>query len=152
VPGQKGIAVVWSNTPAKYLSKLGAEVAGVGKVAKDGHHNAWQLARAALERPELVPLWREYQRAMHGKRILEFDERAKAIAARAPEQEDFVARFDCTLFAEEYNALARHEVSDDSLLWLAIEVVTHTAGPDPPAHFRAWLDDVLQNTAYARAA
>lgn len=150
VPGQPGVAVAWSRTPASYLAKLSAEVAGIAKEAAGGHYNAWQLARAALARPELVLKWKEYQRAMKGRRILELDERAKALAALAPEPPKWSEKTECPMYAEEYRALASLETRDPDVLWLALEAVA--SATDPPYQLRVYLDDALQGSFGARAA
>lgn len=149
VPGLAGVAIAWSETPADYLAKLGAEVAGVAKEAKRGHYNAWQIARAALASASFAELWREYQRAMHGKRILELDERAKALAALAPAPEAYAATWSVPLFAEEYSALAALEARDPLSLWLVLDCAC-VSGVDPPEALAMYLDDRLPE--HARAA
>ena len=72
---------------AQYLNKLGAEIAGVSKKARRGRLTHWQLAERSLDDVNLVPRWRESQETMRGRRILEFDERAKALLEQAPEPE-----------------------------------------------------------------
>jgi hypothetical protein len=144
-PGLAGVAVKWSNTPAHYLAKLGAEVASIGKVAAAGHYNGWQLARAALKDDRMVPVWREYQAALHGRRILELDERAKALAARCAEPAEPEHEWMIPMYSEEYSALAALERRDAGVLWLLLEAAM--AGPDPPAQLRAALDDWLTAAA-----
>lgn len=142
VPGLAGVAVQWSDTPAKYLAKLGAEVAGVAKEAKRGHFNAWQIARAALGSASFAELWREYQQAMHGKRILELDERAKALGALAPAPDAYAQTWSIELYSEEYCDLARLEAHDPLALWLVLDCVC-TSGCDPPHELAVYLADNL---------
>lgn len=143
VPGAFGIAVKWSRTPFKYLAKLGAEIAGIGKKAANGHFNGWQIAAEALAGTDgFGDLWAEYQSAMHGRRILELDERAKAIAALAPPPEEYARVWSLPIYAEEYADLARLERSDPQALWLVLDSVCST-GADPPKELAIYLDDRL---------
>jgi len=175
-PGLEAVAVVWS-TPieswhkqrALYLQKLGAEVAGIGKIGKRGSIGPWQVAERAvddaasremwrkyLERVsgkkyppvKLEPLraralWREYQETMRGRRTLEFDERAKALLERAPEKEQPLQEWRCDIFAEEFAEYVRLESVVPSILWELLETATHS-GLDPPTQVRISIDDALQ--------
>jgi hypothetical protein len=142
VPGLAGVAIAWSDTPAEYLAKLGAEVAGVAKKAKRGHYSGWQIARAALASASFAVLWSEYQRAMHGRRILELDERAKALASLAPAPEPFARTWTIELYSEEYSELARLEREDPLALWLVLDCVC-ASGCDPPHELAIYLADNL---------
>lgn len=138
LPGVAGVAVVWSAplqrdgaSRARYLSKLGAEVAGVEKTPKQGNETPWQIARRALADDGARKLWEEYQRAMRGRRVLEFDERAKAMLAPERDAEEFVKEWRVAFTSDEYRALASCERYDAEALYLIIETALH-AGPDPP--------------------
>lgn len=146
-PGLRGVAVHWSDTPLTYLSKLGAEVSNLSKLPKrDEHFNAWQLARSALTDARMRPLWAEYQRAMHGRRILELDERAKRIAESAPPPDPYAREWTLPLVSEEYNALASLEARDPLSLWLALDGVC-VPESDPDHELRVYLDDRLPESA-----
>jgi hypothetical protein len=152
--GEPGIAVVWS-TPIedwakerlRYLAKLGAEVAGIGKQAwgtERGRLGPWQIAERALLDDEHAERWREYQSAMKGRRVLELDERAKALAAASAEVKlEVKSEWTFELHREEYATLAAFERHEPMALWLMVEAAL-TSGPDPPAVLRSTLDDFLQ--------
>lgn len=145
VVGLASVATAWTETPASYISKLklAAELAGIGKDRSPGEGlSPMQLAAAALERPELMRFWREYQAAMHGRRILELDERAKALAAAAPDvEEEETARWRVLVAGKDYRALVRRELVDPEALWLALDVCCAT-GADPPHELAVYLEDV----------
>jgi hypothetical protein len=150
VPGAKrGIAVVWSRSSlaheakagALYITKLGAEVAGLGKEPKRGNRTPWQIAEAALNDSRSLALWREYQATMKGRRILVLDKRAKRMAERAPKAEQPVAEFICDMWPEEVRAVGAFERYVPGIWWELFEACR--AGPDPPIQFRQALDDLL---------
>lgn len=168
VRGARGIAVAWSSTPAAYLAKLGAEVAGIGKRAHGEHFNAWQMAREAVRVewrrneaglnvpvyfpvPEWVERWREYQRVMAGRRILELDERAKAIANRANPVPEPEKRWELPLYAEQFSELARLERVDPVVLWLAIEAVRAAPGEGMSSALEDFWSDAVVGGAYTCA-
>jgi replication protein len=139
--------VLWSkrascaSTVEAYLSKLGAEVAGIAKEPKHGNVTPWQLAKAATTDEAARALWREYAEAMRGARILELDERAKAFA-RLIEQEQPSQVWRADIFAEEFAALRELERKDPLALWLVLESAI-AGGLDPPKQVRIALDDAL---------
>lgn len=149
LPGRtlEGVALKWSTTPATYLSKLGAEVAGVGKRARGESLSPWQLAESCVrgepgEREPRRALWREYQSAMKGKRVLELDERAKRLAEDVREEEEAIQRWELALYPEEWFAVASCERFDPLVLWTLLEDAVNS-GPDPPDVLRAIVDDWL---------
>lgn len=150
--GHAGVAVVWS-TPieewqkerARYLAKLGAEVAGVGKQAwgtARGRLGPWQIAEAALNDDEHAERWQEYQAAMRGRRVLELDERAKALAVAVEVKLEVKAEWEVTLHREEFQALAAFERTEPRVLWFMVEAAL-TSGPDPPAVLASVLADII---------
>lgn len=149
VDGKPGVSVVWS-TPfagsdverACYLAKLGAELAGLGKEPKSGNLSPWHIARRALSDERHARLWVEYQEAMRGRRILEFDERAKAMVAPESDAEEFVREWRVGLSREEYAALANFERREPAILYVLVETAL-TAGPDPPSVVRGAFEDIL---------
>lgn len=150
VPGNKTRAVLWStpieawNTArARYVAKLGAEVAGVAKQCKNGNLTQWDLAERALSDVKAAAAWREYQSAMRGRRTLEFDERAKALLEKAPEKEEPLREWRCDIFAEEFAQLARLEREVPTIFWEVLETARH-AGPDPPRQVRITIDDACE--------
>lgn len=69
---------------ARYISKLALEVAGVSKESrKPGHRTEWQLAEdvARWNHPRDVALWKEYQRAVKGRRMFAFSKSANELLA-----------------------------------------------------------------------
>jgi hypothetical protein len=126
-----------------YLTKLGAELAGLGKECKNGNRTPWQLAEAALGDAALVPLWHEYQAAMHGRRILVLDKRAKALAARAPAEESPKQQFICQLWPEEVFEVGKKSRVIPGV-WFELFEACRKGGPDPPKYFRQALDDLLE--------
>lgn len=150
VPGDLAHAVKWS-TPieawhkerVRYIGKLGAEVAGIAKEAKNGNLTPWQLAERVLEHSGLAARWKEYQETMRGRRTLEFDERAKALLERAPEREEPMKEWRIDIFAEEFAELATLEKAVPTILWEILETARH-AGPDPPMQVRITIDDACE--------
>jgi hypothetical protein len=77
---------------ARYVSKLGLEIVGVGKWKR----SIWSLAaRAASGHAPSARRWRDFEEAVRGARMIEADMRAlnfaaQARAARAPERDDDV--------------------------------------------------------------
>lgn len=143
---RKTRAVVWSGSKrecvSEYLSKMGAELAGIGKEPKNGNLSPWQLARRALTDETARALWYEYQTAMRGARLLELDERAKAFAATV-EVEKPVREWRVDIFAEEFYAMRDLERRDPLALWLVLESAI-SGGLDPPAQVRICIDDALE--------
>lgn len=112
----------WCAERAAYLSKLGAEVAGVSKHSVRNDHPSLHPFQVA-ERGFLA-LWSEYQRAMVGRRVLEMDERARALADQAPDNApELRAETAIVLHADEYRALAQFERCDPGVLWLVLDCV-----------------------------
>jgi hypothetical protein len=69
---------------AAYLTKLGLEVAGVGKHGRAGGLSPWELAERAVAGDERAKSrWWEYFEATRGRRMVELDDRASAAADRA---------------------------------------------------------------------
>lgn len=153
VPANRLRGVVWSSPieawhrqRARYIGKLGAEVAGIAKVCKGGNLTPWQLAEKALTNPRLQPAWIEYQEAMRGRRTLEFDERAKALLERAPEKEEPLREWRCDMFAEEFGELCKLELVNPMIFWEVLETARH-GGPDPPRQVRITVDDACELVA-----
>jgi len=158
VDGAPGVAVVWSepfrsrdikkaSTQKRvcYLAKLGAELTGVSKESGDenGNLTMWQVARRALTSPFYARVWREYQEAMRGRRILEFDERAKAMVAPEADAEEFLREWRVVLNRDEYEHLARFERREPAILAFIVEAAVH-GGPDPPEVVEDAITDVLR--------
>lgn len=130
---------------ARYLCKLGAEVAGVAKLAKNGNLTPWQVAEQSLTRPELVEVWSEYQRSMKGQRILELDERAKALAKKKAPPEVALKEWRVPLYREEFSALAAFEKHVPTILWELLEnACVFAADADPKPVVESMLHDVLE--------
>lgn len=108
----------WCSERASYLSKLGAELAGVGKVSRNrASMSPWQLASSGFR-----DRWKEYQGAMRGRRTLEMDERARELADAAPEAGPKLLReLEVVLHGEEYRDVARFEHSDPEVWSLVFE-------------------------------
>lgn len=136
-------ALGWTEGRARYLSKLSAEVAGIGKQPRNGNETPWQIAERALSDPKAKQLWTEFQSTMAGRRILELDERAKALVAPPAEPKPITQEWIFGVFAEEFRAIARLERRFPTFLHELIETAI-AAGPDPPRVLRAALDDMLE--------
>lgn len=158
LPGRtlEAVSIAWS-TPieswssgkrALYLAKLGAEVAGVGKTCKNGNLTPWQLASLALIDEPARARWCEYQDSMKGRRILEFDERAKALVENGPEAEKPDRTWRCDMFAEEFAELVKLERSVPTILWEVLETAIHS-GVDPPHQIRITIDDAVESSSSA---
>lgn len=66
---------------ALYLAKLGLEMTWGAKKARNGSRGVWELARAATRGDRRAcALWLEYEAATKGRRALELDDRAAALA------------------------------------------------------------------------
>lgn len=71
---------------ARYLSKLGLEVAGVAKEGRKGSRTPWDIAcDAAAGDSRALWLWREFYASTKGRRAIELDDRAAAADKRALE-------------------------------------------------------------------
>lgn len=153
----------WQSERAKYLCKFGAELAGVGKIPKPGHLSPWQIAERAAH-PAMGALWHEYQEAMYGRRILEMDERARALADAAPAAcanltHKWVIRF----YGEQFWQVACFEPVEPAIMWHMLrhaERGPKTARGDPEpwlrecwAEYLAWsADDGLTRLRLAEEA
>jgi hypothetical protein len=75
---------------AKYLSKMGLELTGIGgKLATDGHYTSWQIAhRAGSGDPQARRLWSEHSDAMRGARQLTWSRGCRARLGLEPERPD----------------------------------------------------------------
>jgi hypothetical protein len=130
-----GVAIRWSSPitassskRARYLGRLGCEVSGLGKRPHAGHFSPWQIgeraaearANAALDTRWLF-LWREYQSSMKGRRVLELDERARAMVPDA-EASHVLAERRVQVYGEIYEAIARQH------WWLPLSVLEASIG------------------------
>jgi hypothetical protein len=143
---------------ARYLGKLGAEIAGVAKDAKAGSWTTWDLARAAAGQSALaISLWQEFSAATRGRRMLEMDDRAARFAAayvpregenEAPnldeEMREVEPRETATskvirvqLWRTELAALRRHERLQPAVF--AYLITSVRTCEDPAATVREWL-------------
>jgi hypothetical protein len=128
---------------AGYLAKLGLEIVGEGKEGRRGAWNSWRIAHEAANGSELaIALWREFERATRGKRMLEMDDRASAAADR------WVPPFEEP--SEGSSEIVRVRLSRDEMAWLAVLERSRPAAigqmlselrtsMDPLACVRAWL-------------
>lgn len=147
-----GVGVVWS-TPienwasqrGRYIAKLGCEVAGIAKegdIASKKGLTQWQLAQAALTDDFYAARWREYQQTMPGRRILEMDERAKALLARAPDPEKMLREWTIGIYREQFAAIAALERHVPTLMHELVECAVYS-GLDPPAVIEELISDWL---------
>lgn len=84
---------------------------------------------------------------MKGRRVLEFDERAKRLAGlkvRKQHSHEWIVN----LFSEEFRAIADFENEDSTLFWQLCQ----SDGSDPPAEIRAKVDALLAVLAQRRKA
>jgi hypothetical protein len=79
-----------ANRVARYLTKLGLELAGIGtKTGKTGHFTSWDIAReAAAGDARFAELWKEHARCMLGARQLTWSRGLRAYAGLLPERTD----------------------------------------------------------------
>lgn len=129
---------------AKYVSKLACEIAGAGKHAHSEH---WQLSelyeRAATGDRRYIDLVVEYQSATKGRRIYQFDRRARQLHDAASELPELVvtAEWRTAVWREEFAGLSRVERyrGERLAIYLPLEAAA-TARGDPA-------DDVLETIA-----
>ena len=133
---------------ARYLGKLGAEVAGIAKEARGGSWTSWDIAREAAGKSALaISLWSEFSEATRGRRMLEMDDRASRYADRyePPPEEVHDARLETStdrvirvqLWRTELAALRRHEAIQPAVLGLLVASVRTCV--DPLETVREWL-------------
>lgn len=153
-----GVGVRWS-TPiyswqperARYLARLGCEVSGVGKAARAGHLTPWQVANYAAEAKRAAVCdarwlfrWREFQESMKGRRVLELDERAKAMVPPKPERVHEERRV--SVLGEVYEAIARRH------WWLPLAVLEAAQGGTIDEAAKAVenaIEDLIQDELHA---
>lgn len=128
---------------AGYLSKLGLELSGFGK---DGEGVPW---RAGKGDPAAVRLWHEYVDATRGRRMIELDDRAAALAREtmldrcAAHDHDAgddtgVSRVDVVpVWSEEVRALRRGERRRWDVHTAVLDAVARAA--DPGEEWRRWV-------------
>lgn len=67
-----------------YVTKLGLELAGIGKTGKRGNLTTWGIAELAGARdPRAMLLWKEFHAATRGRRMIEMDDRMAQVAKDA---------------------------------------------------------------------
>lgn len=123
---------------ARYVMKLGLEIAGVAKDArKDGRLNTWQLAERATKRhdaPEEWRAWSEFQEATHGRRMLELDDRASKAAERFKakhEPEPVEGKtVDVKVSQDELTALRRSERSNPAAFGIVLNAMRQAQDPE----------------------
>lgn len=150
---ERHCALVWSNpvrgteaARARYIAKLGGELAGIAKEPKGGNRTPWQIARASLRSERAAELWTEYQRAMKRRRVLELDRRAKVLARVGSETTEPLREWEVSLYREEYRALVACEATEPGVLWRVLEEARTTTGPDPPGALRVLLDVLIRGS------
>jgi hypothetical protein len=88
------ITRIRGNEQARYLSKLGLEIAQIStkSARKDGHQTAWGIGQdAANQLPGAGELWEEYQAAMFGQRQLTWSRGTKKLAGVEEVSDDEIA-------------------------------------------------------------
>lgn len=140
----------WRKERARYLAKLGAEIAGIGKDTEEAQSietaeriGPFEVARLALAEEKAAALWREYQLAMKGRRILEMDERAKALVAAGWEPVEPSRTWEIHFYGEEIRGLASNEKVCPTILFDILEA--GLSGPDPPASIDHFMRVHLEN-------
>lgn len=127
---------------AWYMAKLGCEIAGIGKEAKGPNLKPFQLAQLAADGVENAQRrWRQYQLGMKGRRILEMDERAKALAAAGVEHEEPEQTWTIVFYGEEIRDLARLEDVNPTILWDMLNA--GNSATSPPQAIAQFLDEHL---------
>jgi hypothetical protein len=133
---------------ASYVTKLGFEIAGVGKPAR----STWDLAaRAVAGDRACARAWREFEQATRGARMVEMDERAALLARRGKlereteafwEEAEQVAEadtIDIPIDRSELGLLKALEFHDRTFLARMLHAVQHARAPREA--WRDWLDD-----------
>lgn len=138
---------------ASYLAKLGLELAGP-KAGRSGSLSPWQIAKAAARGDERSrDLWREFQKATRGRRMLELDDRASRWSKR-PDPDALLdgrepaekTRVVVPVDVLEMRALKVYERRDPGILGAILESVRGT--PNPEATVKRWLDLVTRALSY----
>jgi hypothetical protein len=132
---------------ARYLMKLGMEVAGTGKGGTRCH---WSVAeRAVAGDAAAVVAWREYATATKGRRMSELDDRAAAMADQSEPMADLpeATELDVNLDALEVAALRKYELRDPGIMGrVLLDVATSS---DPAATVGAWVRSAMASVAVA---
>jgi len=135
---------------AAYLTKLGAEIAGVGKQT----HASWTVAeRAAAGDGHARALWIEFCEATSGRRMLEADERAVAFA-KLPEPAAEVEPKARTIVrvAVTRLQLASLGFRERAFPWLFADLAAAVrASRDPLAEVARWILRTAAGTCFGRA-
>lgn len=123
---------------ARYVSKLGAEVAGLGKADAEDARDTWRVARlAASGDVQAQRLWHEYAGAVRGRRMVELDDRAArfAVAAAAPAglgtegESPSLSVESVQLLQEDLRALRSLERREPAVLRKLVSDVERSASP-----------------------
>lgn len=184
----KAHGIAWSshNGVADYVAKMGLELTGYGKAGREeGSVSPWTLAERAAslydrrrvlsddERRvalEAMALWEEFQAGTRGRRAIELDDRAQAMAERealvsgnvqnAIVHPDGSVEYECPplppepppfvidLTPEEVAAWAAGERALPAFSWLLLRALE--ASEDPVTTLREWLRWALHGRAPPR--
>lgn len=154
-------------TRARYLVKLGVEVAGP-KEGRSGNISHWDVARFAAEGQERMRhLWREFYTATKGRRMVELDDRAARYvrdSQHAEDQKAMLARLmrdpsdvpeapplpeqvlSISVDSIELRALRQYEARDPSILATILHDVS--VSESPRRVVRAWMAHVTSVLGY----
>lgn len=138
---------------AWYMAKLGCEIAGIGKEAHGPNLKPFQLAQLAADGIENAQRkWREYQWGMKGRRILEMDERAKALAAAGSEHEEPERTWKVAFYGEQIRDVAQLECIKPTILWDMLNAGNSATSPPEAIEAFLWQQLAILNARRARQA
>ncbi len=139
---------------ARYLVKLGCEIAGDKTSRKPGTRTAWAIAEGAANGSESdAALWREYSAATRGRRMIELDDRASGFAKQfrelqePPEREPDVCIVPIDTL--EMRALREYERFCDRTVF-ATMLADAAKAEKPALVIQTWID-LVTRTLFARA-
>lgn len=134
-------------TRGEYVSKLGLEVADVGKQGRtmeDGSRRRTPLQIAhdysLHKRPQDAFLFREFVDTMRGRQMLTWSPRARKFFKALPEEEEPEKRFAAALAGEDFSELVKKRVRRAAPGLLHVRTETWTKGEDeePSAAPKNW--------------
>jgi hypothetical protein len=145
-----GASFATGEAAAKYVSKLAWELSGAHKRAQSEHWTIGEVyERAANGDVRFVGLVREYQRATKGRRLYQFDRRARQMHDGAPELPGraVVAEYRVSVLREEFSGLSRCERrgTEKLAIYLPLEAAI-TARGDPSDYVRETVDAILRTS------
>lgn len=133
---------------ANYVGKLAQEMSGGHKHAHPEHWTLGEVYSRAADGDARSIAWvREYQEQTKGRRLYQFDARAKALHDAAPELPELqvVQEWHTLVDRAEFSGLSRAEryLREPAALWLPLEVAARSRG-DPADAIADTITSLLQ--------